>query len=519
MPTPEEAANISRVISETQEEQHRLELEIDKARATLEKLSRDHCELQSVVQTHRNLLAPVRRVCPEILGEIFLQCLPDEHESFNPFYLNPPIVLTRVSRLWRGVALSTPRLWCSIIDHVSQRQAPISEGAVDNTSETWLRLSRSCPLYITLDDKSTLGTPLQREWENVATTFLLHSARWKTLNVTHPDRSLSLFRADKVNTPLLEAVDITATSWKSHDDAAMERLAVALHSSPRLRKFSWRTGWLDFHESLLAIPWSQLTHVDLDCRISLDNFVMISSQLTNVECCSLHRVWGERSQPVHDNVVTLPRMRVFELSCAMSITSLLSAVVLPAITDLKIDHFAAAMGAQAPSWSQPTFNALFAGSSCKLRRLFLDVQTPISEFEVLACLQLASATLVELYIGGTVKVDDGVLSALTATKRGGAATFICPKLEILDLRRCLCSSDGTLADMIESRWKDDEEWETHSADFPGLSRLSTLTLMIYSRRTSILHMGSLKMDHDDDLERLDAMKSQGLCSQITHYVS
>ncbi|KAF7971633.1 hypothetical protein HWV62_20662 [Athelia sp. TMB] len=519
VPTPEEALEISRIVSEKQLAQQRLQSEIQKAQEALEKLSQDQCELQAIVETHRNLLAPFRRICPEILGEIFLQCLPGDHEPSSPFHLHSPIVLTRVSRLWRAVALTTPRLWAEITDYVSQRRAPVCGGEVDNTSETWLRLSRSCPLYITLHDKGTLGIPLQRDWESVAATFLEHSTRWKTLTITHPDTSLSLFRADDMQTLSLEAVDITATSWKSHDDTAMGRLAGALHSSPRLRKFSWRTGWLDFHESLLAIPWNQLTHVELDCRISLDSFTKISSQLTNVEHCSLHRVWGERSQLAPAPPAILPHMKVFELSCAMSITSLLSAVVLPAITELKIDHFAAAMGAHAPSWSQPAFDALFTGSSCNLRRLFLDVQTPISELEILACLQLASNTLVELYIGGTVKVDDQVLSALTAQKTGPAAAFICPKLEILDLRRCLCSSDGALADMVASRWKEDREWEGHSADFPGLSRLSLLTLMIYSRRTSVLHMGSLKTDHDDDLERLNEMRLKGLCGQITHYVS
>lgn len=522
VPSFHEGLEISAIISQKEFEQEQMISKIGSARDALEKLLREHYELQQVIEAHRTLLAPIRRVFPEILGEIFLRCLPDDWESFEPFYLKPPIIFTRVCSTWRAVALSTPRLWCSIFDYVSHRRIPIFGGVVDETSETWLQLSRNCPLSITLHDRGSLGIPLQHDWEDAAEIFAPHINRWKNVTVTHPDASLSLFRASDMGTSWLEMVDITATSWKKHDDVAMQRLVTILQSSPRLCNFSWRTGWLDFHESLAAVPWSQLTHVDLDCKISLDNFLEISSQLTNVEHCALHRVWGENTYGVHRNPVTLPRMLTFYLSCAMDLASLLRSVTLPAIRDLKVDHFAASLGGNAPMWSQSAFDSLFPTSSCRLRRLFLDVQAPIAEAEVLACLQLTSRTLVELYLGGTVKVTDNVLRALTATKtehNDGEISYMCPKLEIVDFRRCLCSSDGYLADMVESRWKEDTHWERHSAEFPELARLSRITMMMYLRRTSVLHMGSLKTDHDEDLERLKSMRLRGLCGEITHYVS
>lgn len=48
---------------------------------------------------------------PELLGEIFIRCLPEDTLDLQPSSNVPPLVLCHVCRSWRIIALGTPRLW------------------------------------------------------------------------------------------------------------------------------------------------------------------------------------------------------------------------------------------------------------------------------------------------------------------------------------------------------------------------------------------------------------------------
>ncbi|KAJ7772986.1 hypothetical protein DFH07DRAFT_149032 [Mycena maculata] len=55
---------------------------------------------------------PIFILPPEILGKIFMQCLPDD-EFITPDATTAPILLCGVCRQWRMVALATPQLFSS----------------------------------------------------------------------------------------------------------------------------------------------------------------------------------------------------------------------------------------------------------------------------------------------------------------------------------------------------------------------------------------------------------------------
>ncbi|KAJ7138073.1 hypothetical protein C8R44DRAFT_661191, partial [Mycena epipterygia] len=61
------------------------------------------------------VISPLRRMPPELLGEIFSWTLPsiDEGETMN--LTDSPWVLTHISSRWRAVAHSTPSLWSLIL--------------------------------------------------------------------------------------------------------------------------------------------------------------------------------------------------------------------------------------------------------------------------------------------------------------------------------------------------------------------------------------------------------------------
>ncbi|KAF8999560.1 hypothetical protein BDZ89DRAFT_934173, partial [Hymenopellis radicata] len=97
-----------------------LQAQIDKAEETLSTLRAMHEAASEKLGDLENILHPIRYLPRDILAEIFLLCTPvpydTGHRVWYPRYdtLNPrnhPWNLSHVSRRWRDVTLSLPRLW------------------------------------------------------------------------------------------------------------------------------------------------------------------------------------------------------------------------------------------------------------------------------------------------------------------------------------------------------------------------------------------------------------------------
>ncbi|KAG2032030.1 hypothetical protein BDR03DRAFT_810153, partial [Suillus americanus] len=71
---------------------------------------------RSIIQSmsfHRGLVSALWRLPAEVLSQIFHQCLPEDKYS-TPASNLVPILLTRICRPWRDVAVDTPSLWCRL---------------------------------------------------------------------------------------------------------------------------------------------------------------------------------------------------------------------------------------------------------------------------------------------------------------------------------------------------------------------------------------------------------------------
>ncbi|TEB18500.1 hypothetical protein FA13DRAFT_1648645, partial [Coprinellus micaceus] len=68
---------------------------------------------RSSINVHRTIISLSRRIPDDVLREIFIQCLPQNHDA-TLCPSDPPILLTNICQRWRRVARSTPRLWSSI---------------------------------------------------------------------------------------------------------------------------------------------------------------------------------------------------------------------------------------------------------------------------------------------------------------------------------------------------------------------------------------------------------------------
>ena len=101
----------------------------------------------------RALLAPVRRLAPETLGEFFELC---NNSSITPGIrrlITPdstPILMGYVCKKWRRVALGTPQLWTSIaLEHTAEMTLKVNPFIV---IPDWLNRSGCLPLDIYLGD-------------------------------------------------------------------------------------------------------------------------------------------------------------------------------------------------------------------------------------------------------------------------------------------------------------------------------------------------------------------------------
>ncbi|KAF8589436.1 hypothetical protein K439DRAFT_1250478, partial [Ramaria rubella] len=104
VPSPEEFTYIrERLIPLHVERSLGLETEVKTATATLAALLREQRIQSELLEAHKALLTPMRRLIPDVLLEIFYHCH-DQH-------LEAPMRLARVCHTWREIVLSTPTLW------------------------------------------------------------------------------------------------------------------------------------------------------------------------------------------------------------------------------------------------------------------------------------------------------------------------------------------------------------------------------------------------------------------------
>ncbi|EIM79467.1 uncharacterized protein STEHIDRAFT_173100 [Stereum hirsutum FP-91666 SS1] len=135
----------------------------------------------------------------EILSKILLLCIPEDYWDVPPT-LHPsecPLLLTRVCRFWRDVALSTPRLW-SCLDLPG-----IDDQTIVPRLHRWLRLSSTHRMTIHASiDKANMSQ--DREVEYVR-ELCSQAERWRVvrLHLAHAQSSETLSSALSGSTHLI----------------------------------------------------------------------------------------------------------------------------------------------------------------------------------------------------------------------------------------------------------------------------------------------------------------------------
>ena len=475
-PSPDEACQIRQIVFRNTTELARLDSEVARAQAVVERLSKQQAETRKCVEIHESLLSPIRKLPPELLAEIFLCSLRAE------VFLIPnanlvPLVLLKVCRIWRTIALGTPQLWSSLrIDHAGGNRI----WAVEN----WLSRSGDCPLSLS-SSCQTLCTAT-RAVELIGR--YLH--RWQHVKIDFPegyDRNLCLPSPSSSLAPHLTTIDLTC-SGRTVAPAVARQIWIVLASAPNLRSVSCD---IDPFPPDFQFPWSNLQKLSLLVDVSMDNCLELLKQCPNVVECGFSSL-KLASDVREKSPIFLGQLRSLMVATGLNLAPFFDRLCTPALEELAIESFPDTLAGY-PVWSQSALLDMLCRSSCPLSKLhFYFVE--LSPDSLIACLQATESNLTELTIqspfGFGLCVNDIVLRLLTH-RNDDEFRCLSPKLKVLTLLSCISCLEGAFADMVESRWRD-----ISSSSNSPVAQLQVVELRDFRTR--------------EDIRRLKKMAKEGL---------
>ncbi|EAU83123.1 hypothetical protein CC1G_11649 [Coprinopsis cinerea okayama7 len=511
------------------------------------------------VQAHIDSLTNpgFHRLPPEILQQIFLHVTfspirrtksPETFsvgESYSPTpisasYHGAPLVLTRVSRTWRSLAIGMPELWSSISVRVTEEIG--SEGKCRPplpVLEEWIKRSGTRPLVFEIlqsaaDRVDSLtaspsiepvpdfeGLAESSMFEKALKLFLPHYARWQAARFrTMVESDEGLFRdlPSDASYPLLQDLHIDRDMWDPLSSPTdVERIVAMLCNSPRLVSIRWGSRWIGpFAQEL---PFGQLHSFRLQPIISSQRFRDILTESPQLRSLVVRVYLGVTSdndpenpdaapaQPLH--LPNLVELKLAYEGLEINLKTFLATTTMPNLTSLTLN--AETIGIGTHLWPEQEFLSFVHRSGCQLEYLVLH-NFDFNEDQVLEVLKVVSKTLCYLSIQNDRQVsgfmkdkvlkalevpyDDHTNALLPADIDPSPSTTItlpeilCPKLEYLNLWNTIGSTDGAVSDMVASR--------RHFAHPLGVARLSIV----------IVTFSDLN-EHRRDIEMFDTLNEEG----------
>ena len=398
---------------------------------------------------------------PEILVQIFSTSF-----SLNDnadVIISPhqgPLLISRVSRKWRHVALSDSRLWSSLSISITSTTRPTNISML----KLWLKRSSSQLLSFTLimDPFSSLGSELLSLGQLTLQELATESHRWKRITMFLPG-SQQLLRGLVIHgTPNLESASFQLGHWKSNE---IDDINNILNLAPSLKVLDWSnrmTQWTSFDSPFdggmgnLQVSWKNLTHVILNTWITWKTALHILRQCNSIVNFDLHHFgYGSDVEPKEDCspilLNHLSTLSIYQLELDHSLASLIDKLTCPALRHF---HFTCGF-INSITWPHLSFLDFLVRSACHIHTLLLEY-TGIDENQLLQCLRQSSSSLSCLKVysdaAGSICVGDKLLHQLHPRSTVfGECTTLCPNLRTLVLHNNIQCAEGALLTMLQSR--------------------------------------------------------------------
>ncbi|KAJ7684622.1 hypothetical protein DFH06DRAFT_1288884 [Mycena polygramma] len=465
LPSALQVAGIRDFVHEMDAELSRKELAIAATQASLDELLCEHAELSRTSQKHKAFIAPIRRIPPELIAEIFTQSMAlearafetDDSDSFygsegigagDKYYIvtprvqQPPLIFGEICRDWRLVALSTPRFWNSL----TLKCAHSSMQANLHLLETWVKRAGNLPLSFRLYQQVGSDTPQTIEMcRKLIQSLMPYAHRWRWLDLHYlPTAAYQVLGALFVGcVQQLEYISVIHTSQSPQIEfsSPWESFQIA----PKLHDLHFdciSAAGIRVDAERPTFPWSQLTRIDVGDCSPHDCLHILAQASAATFCIFLLTQTSTSTQPpfVHSQLQTL------KIKSYVNMQPFWSTITCSALSTLSVElHSMGAMG----SHDFPQFIARCSGSIGDLTLC----ESGINDTEFIACLG-QMPRLRSLYVSdfGVNLFTNMVGKALTLTSAiESASRPLLPQLESFTLSGGRWCSDKCLARMLESR--------------------------------------------------------------------
>ncbi|TDL20650.1 hypothetical protein BD410DRAFT_899377, partial [Rickenella mellea] len=291
---------------------------------------------------HHGGPSPIDKLPDDVLSQIFLACL--DPPLSRPNIRKAPVILGRICRSWRRLALDMPLLWNYIVGVAIMRHDLLHD-ETSNTAELekdilawdeYLARSRSCPLEISMfyiilgvDAPPSYFVP---KVSAIVLKILPHSQRWRNIVLDIPDGALQDFFSQFVSgVPRLRSLMVSESNPVHWGPTLRINLSSA-HQLERLHiriptDVNWDTTIMHQMRDLNVQPtsvWSFLQCID-QCP-----------SLTSVEFCGDVKTRSAPLTEIHTHrLSSLVKIRLDELNQYL-FSGLLDSLHLPVLKQLDI---------------------------------------------------------------------------------------------------------------------------------------------------------------------------------------
>ncbi|KAJ7657322.1 hypothetical protein DFH06DRAFT_1045299 [Mycena polygramma] len=229
------------------------EAELARLESLIQELTEQRDSVTRYIEPHKALISHPRRLPQDVVEQIFLACLPTQHNAVIS-HAEAPLLLGRICSAWRFIAFAMPRLWASI--HISGDFVTSTEERTAALGH-WLKRAAQLPLSISV----TYNEDGNHYYDGVTEHLVPFSMYWKTLHISNMQADDFLQLAE-VNAPLLADIHITLQSNFMRQDA-VQVLASNLFKGTNSRKVSITAPAVANFVPATPFVWDHLTHLTL----------------------------------------------------------------------------------------------------------------------------------------------------------------------------------------------------------------------------------------------------------------
>jgi len=355
-PSDDVISTINSIITEPNAKLFSISAEIEKTRRRLEELESEKHAILKTLKPYHIILSPARRLPPDMLQEIFCRCLRiDQYPTMSA--KDAPLLLTRVCRMWRDVAVSTPQLWtrlhipwCEAHNTVQFKRRWNAMQRRFTAVEEWLHKSGDLPLslslhfaYTSCDSQMRESTDIARKLKSLESSSaerLLHllvpfARRLKELDLSLPQdvfKEIDLL-PKLVDLPILQTIRI-------RDMHSFNFFAASnLFNLPSLYRMTLTTACREWNPIPLATT-SNLTELNLlHTPLSLEYAITVFENIRQLKHCSLTISEGHHHQQIQTwpMSISLPCLKTLHVRESMhtrtgSMTKFFNSIYAPNLT-------------------------------------------------------------------------------------------------------------------------------------------------------------------------------------------